>query len=843
MMQPVGVGGLPPVAKPQALPAALPPLGARSPGNTLKPLQAPPPRPAAGGLNPLARVGPKPVLPAPAAAPSLPAAPTGVSAAAPPTIAAPRPVVAPLSTPPIPTAQMEESELKAAERQLLAVNKGDMESRGRLLTQLAAGSQPAAWALYRKMREADMAEALPPVTTAPGLSAPAALALRRCVAWVEKQAIAHDLSLLRTSFGASGALLDLLNTLYLHAVSQLAQRTLAAAANAYAAQMAAGGGVKGGEARVDWPLVIREASAVCDALSGLAANLSAAAPRELPLASFVSLSGSSAMQPHQAMLVIAASDHVEQLSQNAIAHEERAGPTRGTWVQSISPAGKQCALLGSTATLIASLSLHVGGMAFGVLPPLDVALCEAIRAAVLRYIPHVASIVEACVVVARGLTAGERTLDGRGRSASLLPALRAAAADGALPAVCCSSLAKLRSFIEQIRSGELRSGGAGGAKPLVWSDAVCASKLSEAAKVLGENERRLHAMLCDGAATLASAPALEACAAPDFWPASTSWRSGERCSLPMQLGLTRLHVLTAHLGALGDPELASLLYARTLRRCATSLLRAYWLEVAPSEKRSPTYCKDLRLLAAFALAESSSAGADTKASSAAVAAATGTAGGGAEYERAAAAASAAAAAAAGVGPPAIEDGTLAVERQRLGQLALWLLSLYAVHRAPLPTLAGFMKAQPPSKGANAAADGSAAGQIGGERLPESSQAATAALSALALADVAAPADAPLKLGRAAIGARPPLETTHAKIRQAAAAPLPELEWAALLTWDAFPLRTFPDLVSHAVRRLPALQPAGLAAAACAKKPEEVEAAALESRNELVRMVGPASSAS
>ena len=73
------------------------------------------------------------------------------------------------------------------------------------------------------------------------------------------------------------------------------------------------------------------------------------------------------------------------------------------------------------------------------------------------------------------------------------------------------------------------------------------------------------------------------------------------------------------------------------------------------------------VLAAFALAESSSAGADTKASSAAVAAATGTAGGGAEYERAAAAASAAAAAAAGVGPPAIEDGTLAVERQRLGR--------------------------------------------------------------------------------------------------------------------------------------------------------------------------------
>ena len=66
---------------------------------------------------------------------------------------------------------------------------------------------------------------------------------------------------------------------------------------------------------------------------------------------------------------------------------------------------------------------------------------------------------------------------------------------------------------------------------------------------------------------------------------------------------------------------------------------------------------------------------------------------------------------------------------------------------------------------------------------------------------------------------------------------------ALAPSCALRAQTFPYLVSHAVRRLPALQPAGLAAAAYAKTPEDIEAAALESRNELVRMVGPASSAS
>ena len=51
-------------------------------------------------------------------------------------------------------------------------------------------------------------------------------------------------------------------------------------------------------------------------------------------------------------------------------------------------------------------------------------------------------------------------------------------------------------------------------------------------------------------------------------------------------------------------------------------------------------------------------------------------------------------------------------------------------------------------------------------------------------------------------------------------------------------QAFPALVCYALRRLPALQPPALAdAAILANKPEYAEAAALESRNELVRLLG------
>ena len=59
------------------------------------------------------------------------------------------------------------------------------------------------------------------------------------------------------------------------------------------------------------------------------------------------------------------------LADGALAREEATGPARAGWVRSTSPAGKPCALLGSAATLLASLSLHAGGAAFGVLPTLD----------------------------------------------------------------------------------------------------------------------------------------------------------------------------------------------------------------------------------------------------------------------------------------------------------------------------------------------------------------------------------------------------------------------------------------------------------------------------------------
>lgn len=174
-----------------------------------------------------------------------------------------------------------------------------------------------------------------------------------------------------------------------------------------------------------------------------------------------------------------------------------------------------------------------------------------------------------------------------------------------------------------------------------------------------------------------------------------------------------------------------------------------------------------------------------------------------------------------------------------------------MHRAPLPQLVGFVQAVPTAAAAaaGAGADGGSApkkdehGQVGLEQLPESSPAAVAALAALALPDLGAPRDAPLMLRRPPGSKRPPkspMEKAHATLHQAAAAPLPdaELDWASVLTWTAFPLRAFPCLVLHVLRRHPALQPPALAdAAILANKPEYAEVAALDSRHELLRLLG------
>ena len=121
---------------------------------------------------------------------------------------------------------------------------------------------------------------------------------------------------------------------------------------------------------------------------------------------------------------------------------------------------------------------------------------------------------------------------------------------------------------------------------------------------------------------------------------------------------------------------------------------------------------------------------------------------------------------------------------------------------------------------------------------EGSAPSSVLLAALAIPECAAPRDKPLPTGRDAVLMKAtPLQDAHKAALHAGGCAWPEeLDWTALLTWEVYPLRAFPHLVKHALRRLPAIQPAGLAAAAAAK-PEDAEAAALDSRNELVQLVG------
>ena len=827
---------------------ALPPL--RSPGNKLSPLTAPPPKVGAINMNPLNRQGtarlPPPVDTSVSAPPSAPpSAPTEPPAAAEPTgplaaedVAAPElPAVAPLPAipadpaplPAIPAASPPKASSAAPSTgggvgsipdKLRECPASDGAERIELLSQLAAASLPVAWEHYQKMRAADLASLEAAITPpAKGMVSAAAMPVRRLCMFAQKQAVAHDLPLLRASFTSIEPLPELLNTLYLHSISNAAKRSIAAAVNGYRPD---GGDNDGSSpANVSWPKALREVAAVCDALSGVDAALLAAAPAELAPPALACLGRAAALGTNGTMLAMCVSEHLEQLVSRAVATEMRDGPTRATWCTSVNASKKPCVLLGAAASVLGSLSLHAGDAVFGALAPLDTALCDGVLSCITRLASHVIEIGEACALVARGLTATERTVDGMGRTAALSPPLRAAAADGALPAVCCATLAQLKSFVHQLTTGELQRARGGAFE---WADGGCISKLREAENGLDDAERRMHALVCDGAATLATAPAIEACAptGSGFWSAAQAWRVGTRCSLPVQHALMQLHTLKAHLGALGDADTARLLYARTLRRSVTALLRAYWsVATPPSEKRALTFTRDLRVLCAAAAAES----ADGAAPAAPAA-------GEAETR----AASAAAAAAAGVGSPTVEDAPLAVEQQRLGQLALWLLSLLALHHTPLPALAAFMRAAP----AGGEGEGSREldAQISLDALPEGSRSATALLAKLSIPECAAPRDAGLKMGREMhLLKAPPMQDAHKAAMAAAVCEWPEeLDWASLLEWSVFPLRAFPHIVKHAARRLPSIQPAGLAAAAAAK-PDEVEAAALDSRNALVQMLG------
>lgn len=745
---------------------------------------------------------------------------------------------------------------KQAEQQLLALTPADTSGRSTLLKRLAASDQAMAWQLYQKMRALDVATFFAPADPPEeGVVLPAALALRRCVSFVEGQAASVDLALLQHDFQPSGSPPQLLDALYFEHVVEIAQQTLSAAAERHAAASGGTGsaaspsGAAETTPRVAWPELVREANAVCDAVSVLAASLAGhlgTQPSALPR-----LERSSVLRPCASAVVEATRAHVRQITSAAIAAEKASGPQRTGWVKVLTPSGQPSYVLASCATLLASLRLHSSGAAFGVLPELDVAVCEELGAAVELYAAHVLSLADACVTVAKGLTATGRTVDGKGQAASLPPAVLAAAADRALPIACVSSVIAVRRLIEQLLAGDrVGTATSKAVPPLRWSDAACAARLGEAAKVLAEAERRASALMCDGVATVACAAALDSAAGGAFWTGAKAWRGGTRCSLPIQLCLLQLHTAKCNLDALGDNELADTLFCRTARRTLARLTQSYYREASPSEPRMTTLCRDLQLLCAFAVGQSDLGEAADGGAAPPDAASAPTAAEAAHTQ--AAAACAAASAAAGVGPPSVEDASLAIERRRVGQLALWLVSLLALYEAPVALLCEFVKAGG-SAGGSAAAASSAASQsaaeagsewslVGLDTLPRGSPAALAALRALALPAVAPPAHAPWKPGYDTekrfmqLYVRPAVESSHPKLQEAAEAPLPEgLDWPALLLWDTFPLRDIPNLVRFALKRHPCLQPASLSVAEELSQ-KDPAASDLESRRELLALL-------
>ena len=150
------------------------------------------------------------------------------------------------------------------------------------------------------------------------------------------------------------------------------------------------------------------------------------------------------------------------------------------------------------------------------------------------------------------------------------------------------------------------------------------------------------------------------------------------------------------------------------------------------------------------------------------------------------------------------------ERGMLELLALWLLSLLALHSAPLPQVCRLLRDM--TTGAAAAEGAGASGappaaelllEREGLELARPSAAADALLSSLRLAPLCVtPERAPLDPFDP-VRELPPL--SEAAAAAAAAATAASEDWAALLTPEAFPLRGSPRWLRDALRRHPKLR--------------------------------------
>ena len=615
--------------------------------------------------------------------------------------------------------------------------------------------------------------------------------------------------------------------------------------------VAGGGGARRGACRIDWPSAVREAAAVCDALCGLSAALSAASPA-LPRAVLGKLERARALATSEERLAAASAAHVAQLVRGAMASEARDGAGRTSWVPmrygvvvaAGAPTVKAGMVLASTAMLLSSLPLHAAGPLYGVTAALDAALCEAVARACTVYAAYLGQLADVAETATSAVTgafhaAGSKfgaPPPSRPPPAAPLPAtdevppLSAAAAElaaseSAMPIVCLSSALALKSFMEGLAAGSERAVASAAVPPLQWQHAQCAPMLGAAAAVLGALIERLRWQIVEGGALLTTAPALsllEATAAVSsdptgtgaagsafahrpFWHLQRPWRQGQRCSLPMQHAASTLVSLRCHLvGGLADTDAAEYLYLRTLRRSAQRLLHAYWGPTSPSEAMLGVWARDLRMLLGLVAAEVDVASLALAPESTAAAKAVGAA-----VEAANAAANAAATSSAAEDRPT----DAAEERRRLAQLALWLLSLLSLHSAPLSQLVAFLGASPATEGL--AREEIEWRQVGRDAIALPSAAAAAVLGTLALPDLhVRPKQYGAETLAGSFAAAATLLEAQAPLQQVACSPLPEPPvWEALLQWKSFPLRAVPHLVRLVLRRLPAMQLAAAAAAA------------------------------
>jgi hypothetical protein len=259
-----------------------------------------------------------------------------------------------------------------------------------------------------------------------------------------------------------------------------------------------------------------------------------------------------------------------------------------------------------------------------------------------------------------------------------------------------------------------------------------------------------------------------------------------------------------------------------VRRVGHALLQAYW-RLTPSAAQRPCWCRDVRLLTALV---ASAAGAEYLGGRSDPGGGRSDLGGGRSD-----------------GGHGLE-AEMAHERRALAEIALALLSLLALHLAPLPLLADFLARAPDAAAAGRSdvhSDAAAAERVEPEwsqigvvplatpSLATPSAAAAEAIGRFDLPDAHAPTDVAPLLARSDEGAAiarkresgSPVEV-HARLQRAAAAPLPSMladdtpdgepgagvdlertgeaptpvaAWAQkLFEWDTFPLHKVPHVL-------------------------------------------------